>query len=325
MAVNLFFVLSGFLITTLMLCEISNLKSSRVNIKKFYMRRILRIWPPYYACLFIAIFILPSIPFFSKFLGTPPTSNSLGAYLVLLPNLSGHFGGSPRDINHLWSIGVEEQFYMLWPWLVKSKRWVWISGISIIIVAILIKSGLRISLAYDEMDLSTYKFWHGLISSMRIQCMAIGGVGAMIYSTKPEYLHWIYGKKAQYLIYLLLAALLMSNTRVSTINDELYCGLFLIVILNIALNPHSLLKFSWSGFSRLGDLSYGMYLYHMFAVYIVIQYPKPQWLDEHWFLFWVQQFAVLLLTLILSWFSYMTIERFFLSLKNKYFSSIQTK
>ena len=142
--VDFFFVLSGFLITTLLLKE--QKETSTINIGKFYLRRIFRIWPLYYLVLMLCYFVLPYISAFYI------TGYSEGIYenfwskftysAFFMPNAALAFF---RDIPYagpLWSIGVEEQFYLFWPILVaffpKKIRMV----VVFILICIAIKVGL---------------------------------------------------------------------------------------------------------------------------------------------------------------------------------------
>ena len=107
--VTLFFVISGFLITYLLLHEQE--QSRTVSIPKFYMRRILRIWPIYYLYLLIAVFSTstwhdPNIWYYCFFTANIPFILTVGIWPIV----------------HYWSLGVEEQFYLFWPWLVKLTK-----------------------------------------------------------------------------------------------------------------------------------------------------------------------------------------------------------
>ncbi len=122
--VNFFFVLSGFLITYLLLREKS--KPEGISIKRFYFRRIIRIWPVYFATIFITIFILPLIiqpatQIAFPILNTDYSFLSLGFFALFLGNFFTGFdmGFVPFSLNILWSVCIEEQFYLVWPWLVR--------------------------------------------------------------------------------------------------------------------------------------------------------------------------------------------------------------
>lgn len=104
--VQLFFVLSGFLITGILVDD----RDASHPRKSFYVRRALRILPLYYLVL---------IPFF---IWHPRPAGEAVWYFVFLSNWSWlHYGGV-AGLGHLWSIAVEEQFYLLWPWLVLGTR-----------------------------------------------------------------------------------------------------------------------------------------------------------------------------------------------------------
>ena len=104
--VDIFFVLSGFLITRILLTA----KGEGSYYIKFYTRRILRIFPIYYSFLVIYLVILPFLfPVISSYKTGPDFV--LWFYLI-------NFKGHSMPTNHFWSLAVEEQFYLLWPFLV---------------------------------------------------------------------------------------------------------------------------------------------------------------------------------------------------------------
>jgi peptidoglycan/LPS O-acetylase OafA/YrhL len=124
--VQLFFLLSGFLIATLLLRE-SN-RFGRVDLRAFWVRRALRIWPLYYVVLTLGFGLLFAIPPELDELG-PNTRSAVHfpAFLVFLGNFSmALHGPQPPDwISVLWSVCVEEQFYVFAPLLVAcvAPRW----------------------------------------------------------------------------------------------------------------------------------------------------------------------------------------------------------
>jgi peptidoglycan/LPS O-acetylase OafA/YrhL len=120
--VDLFFTLSAYLITELLLREKEQSSSRRINIKAFYIRRILRIWPLYFTaltatCLFTEIAISLGIFHFLPKIQIRCAASAaffvLNFFLALNPTDVGGF------ITHLWSISVEEQFYLIWPLLMR--------------------------------------------------------------------------------------------------------------------------------------------------------------------------------------------------------------
>lgn len=116
--VQLFFVLSGYLITTLLLRE--EREYGRIDLRAFWIRRILRIWPLYYLIIALAFFAVPAL---SGEWGSPTHRNLLNQlpwFLVFLGNWSmivqGPVGSDQASI--LWSVCAEEQFYILCPLLI---------------------------------------------------------------------------------------------------------------------------------------------------------------------------------------------------------------
>ena len=138
-AVILFFVLSGFLITYLLLTEIQ--KTGTVSIKKFYVRRMLRIWPVYYLILFLGLVGLPllvqALRYQGSFMPSAASPMQIILYIIMLPNAAAFFGALLPGISQLWTIGIEEQFYLLWPALSKlfAKRML-VAIIGVIVVKI---------------------------------------------------------------------------------------------------------------------------------------------------------------------------------------------
>lgn len=112
--VEIFFVLSGFLITTLLLKE--KAQNGRVSLKNFYIRRVLRIVPVAY--LFLAVLAI-----LNRIFDVHVPLISFVASLFYIRNLTQYFGDTTWHCAHFWSLGIEEQFYLIFPFiLVKSIR-----------------------------------------------------------------------------------------------------------------------------------------------------------------------------------------------------------
>src|SRR3954466_6828035 len=117
--VNLFFVLSGFLITGILL----DAKSSPRYFRNFYARRTLRIFPLYYGVLFVCFAILPLFPGSNSadFLALRSRQGWLWTYctnIKIVLDGDWKFATPLLDLGHFWSLAVEEHFYLVWPLLV---------------------------------------------------------------------------------------------------------------------------------------------------------------------------------------------------------------
>lgn len=112
---DLFFALSAYLITTLLLRE--HAATGTLNIPAFYTRRILRIWPLYYFALFA---LAPAMAYFHPADALP--ASYVAGFALLAGNWVCAFGGYPASsFTLLWSVSIEEQFYLVWPWLVRGN------------------------------------------------------------------------------------------------------------------------------------------------------------------------------------------------------------
>lgn len=118
--VQIFFVLSGFLITYLLIAEQE--RTGRIHVRSFYVRRMLRIWPLYYAVLIVGFFVFP---LFAPGHETPPDLwSSAWYYFAFLANFHAmqvEVGTLYRGI--VWSVAIEEQFYLVWPLILPLLPW----------------------------------------------------------------------------------------------------------------------------------------------------------------------------------------------------------
>lgn len=110
--VQLFFVLSGLLITSILL----DTRDDPDYFRRFYLRRTLRIFPLYYA--FLAFMLLVVVPAANDPAWSASAARDQWAYWLYVSNWTEPLGGGIRGLSHLWSLAVEEQFYLAWPLLV---------------------------------------------------------------------------------------------------------------------------------------------------------------------------------------------------------------
>lgn len=324
LGVTLFFVLSGFLITYLLLSE--EKAFGAISIKKFYVRRILRIWPLYFLIVILALFVLPHISIFTlpgypKAVIYTHLFLKIVFYVIFLPNLVfAKFGVIPYAA-HTWSIGTEEQFYLVWPVLVKFFHKHRMTVMFTIILGYLVIYGLLLSHATDGLSHRDVilRFWQ----HFNIDCMAIGGIFAILLFRKDRLLKLFMNN---YLFYFTLVAvftliLLGKYVPMKTIggfvidiNNETYAVLFGILILNFAVNDKIKISLENALFTYLGNISYGLYMYHPISIILAITIATSLHVHTNWFVYPLS----IGLTILLAGLSYKYFESYFLQFKTKF-------
>jgi len=269
-AVSFFFVLSGFLITYLLLKEKNN--SGTIEIKPFYWRRVFRIWPLYFSIVAFGFafywVIVPALGLDFEI----EYSKSLGVilYSVFAANLFNslyHVGGI---LNITWSIAVEEQFYLFWAPLMKTIE----RRILPLIITVTV-------LSYTIFLLNEFNFFQlsdGLqlfVRTLQFHYMGIGALAAYMLYTNPKNLLEIKlftSRSTQVVLCLALVAYYFFYQK-SFIGELLLplplALLYAWLIINVSVNPKTILKLEnkWTHF--LGSISYGIYMLHMPIVYAI--------------------------------------------------------
>lgn len=145
LGVDLFFVLSGFLITGILV----DTKENPGYFRNFYARRTLRIFPLYFAYLALLFLILPLLPRIAPWQAETPFATQIWFWSYLCNLLIGvqGWGASPKLAYHTWSLAVEEQFYLIWPAVVllSSRRSLVRICVACIIGAVVFRTGLRLA------------------------------------------------------------------------------------------------------------------------------------------------------------------------------------
>ena len=269
--VECFFALSGFLITYLLLEETA--RTGSIQIRKFYVRRILRIWPLFFlvlVCGFAAAIAFGSSLGFSGAIERPLGPQVL-LYALLLPNLSSQMFGAIPFAGVLWTVGVEEQFYLLWPVLLRRfKR----SPLALMLGVLVLLVGLRAAvpaIAYSlhpgEHLPHAWEAGLGFFSTLRFECMASGGIAAyLVQRNHEEALAFLYHPTTQLFAIALIAIQTITGTHDGFVDDTFWGCMFGVVIVNVATNPKSLIRLDHPVLDYLGKISYGIYVYHSFAV-----------------------------------------------------------
>jgi len=307
--VNIFFVLSGFLITTLLLRE--KLLTGIINLKNFYVRRILRIWPLYFFIIGLCFFVVPHIPL----LHIPGIEinqahfwHSLIVFSLILPAFAMKlFGDIPLTVM-TWSIGVEEVFYLITPLLLKFTKYILAAFLLFALVFLFLGNGF----IHNE---SGNKFIGVIIlflADLRLTCLALGSIAAIVWHKYPEIIKkFILNVPVQILFYILAILSLLRVIYHETFNNELFSFFVSIIVLNLALNEKSLLNLSHPVFEYLGKISYGIYMYHLFPMVFFCNLIP----NANAYLVFVLDIAI---TIGLASLSYKYFEGYFLKLKHKF-------
>jgi peptidoglycan/LPS O-acetylase OafA/YrhL len=314
LGVILFFVLSGFLISYLLFKEkeITN----TISIKKFYIRRILRIWPLYFFIIILAFFVLPFLSFFTfPSFGREIVWNHLGYKLFLfvffLPNLN--FFGLVPYASQTWSIGAEEQFYLIWPVLNKKKINKWLLMFTIITIYLIIKFSI-FYLPDSQIKIVFQNFWN----ATPIDCMAIGGIFALIAYENNSKVNTIkkilFSRIVQWFVLTLTVYSITFNFTIQDFHYEYFSILFGILILNFGCNDNRIFSMEYKIFNYLGKISYGIYMFHPIVIVFSIKLCQILDLQSNYILYPL----VFLLIIILSSLSYEYFEKFFINKKVKY-------
>lgn len=306
--VIVFYVLSGYLITSLLLLEKEN--KSKINFKNFYVRRILRIWPLYFFIIGLSVF----------FFDFHPPAWVIFFYLLILPNFPHAAGYSWNPSVQIWTIGVEEQFYMFWPFLAnRSKSFVWkflvvfIPLWTILPHAIAYVSNKTGMLSNDTLAYITKFFW-----GAKFNCMAIGALLAYINLNHKQWLYGFFKSKFTFIAACILWFIAFYFELYHTyFNHEILAMATALVIAYITNHPtflfdNQLIKF-------LGKISYGIYMYHwMIAIGVVIFYKSR----IHQQISSIDVFYITcissLLSIAVAYFSFHYLEAYFLKLKEKF-------
>ena len=318
--VDVFFVISGFLITYLLLVEKET--TGRVHFVKFYLRRTLRIWPLYFLLIAMAPLLVQwngqlyfeetksVLEVHPDYLGTALFVNNFSA----IARLEWTF-----PFAHFWSICIEEHFYIFWPLLVAfvPKRRLPV----VLLVIIVLSMGTR---AYFQF-VYPYPFWQNYLHTMaRMDMLAIGALIAWIHQRKPIVLpiHW--GIRIPvYLAFLWVMCHIgwqpVDGSYMSQVFTKHLFGVFFIFwILNYMFNPHAWLAFRKKNpFHYLGKISYGLYMYHNVLVsFVILLLVQPYDFDDaDWWKFWLVYLGA---TILISALSFELFEKHFLRWKERF-------
>ncbi len=323
LGVDLFFVLSGFLITTILL----NDAGQPGFLKNFFIRRILRIFPLYFLTLFLFLVIFPQLDIYKNELSY--FINNQWWFWTYLQNwlLSFHLTEDAKILTHLWSLAVEEQFYLVWPFIiliVKSPKKLFFIMLSVLLLVIIARSAVWFYKIEDLNYTTLYTF-------TRIDGICIGSMIALLLKFKPKII-----SNNLALIVLVLAIINFLFYFLNQKNQNGYpyfafvgyttfCAMFGLLLYEIVTTSNSSLTnrlFSLQPFRFFGKISYGFYVFH-WPVYMLTSSGLFTFIIQNTNLnVNISRIAASLLStllaLLISIFSYYFFEINFLKLKKKF-------
>ncbi|MDX6190087.1 MULTISPECIES: acyltransferase family protein [Flavobacterium] len=311
LGVSLFFVLSGFLITFLLLMEKG--KYATVAYKKFYTRRILRIWPLYFVIVILSLGVLPFFDLFQIPGMRIDLKNSFEYLIVILlfvfflPNLLIQIKIIPFAAQ-TWSIGTEEQFYLIWPWIINNVRRLSLLFIFLIFgynaLLYLIDMTFLQSVPYSNLII-------GFIYSFQLDALTIGAMLAYLMYSKHPVIRFFTYTPLFIIVSISTIVLITLNFENHYVSRCLYPLLFGMLILCLVYNPQLKKILENRILNYLGKISYGLYMYHQIVIVLVLNILFKLDIVEDWLIYILS----IILTIIISGISYRYIETPFLNKK----------
>lgn len=304
--VDVFFLISGFLITYLLLEE--KKRFGNIAIKKFIVRRILRLWPVYFAIVLVAPILV--------FLTQSPDPNYLPNVFFL-----GNFDTIATQswdypFHHFWSICIEEHFYFVWPFVIAFVPFKYLLRVFIALIAVSI--GFR-CYAVEYMDHSWFQIYLNTFSRMDV--IVIGAIAGYFYSRKKFDF-----KLPKYARIVLLLGLLASLALYPVSSWESafeagfskYFWIGIIFVLFLDYNFNTTYKHRLKSNSILhyfGKVSYGIYMYGNSILLLIIKQIMWRFDIRNIWVFFV---LVLIFSILIPIASYELFEKPILKLKNRF-------
>lgn len=310
--VQLFFVLSGFLITGILL----DTRRASSYYRSFFKRRFLRIFPLYYGVLIIAFVLMP-------LLAGPIDGRAHQWWLwIYVANFTAPFGAGVPAFPHFWSLCVEEQFYLLWPLLVRhlGRRGVIVLSSILVLVAVASRIYVRHRLGEPIGHEAAYSF-----TPCRMDALAIGALVAALIRSGGDLARVARRQSAKITVVgvlVLLAGIVAGHLQRTGAMMQTFgytvIALGFALLLVGALNRSGLAArlLAWAPLRHCGIYSYGMYVFyaplHLFVgLPLLAELATAPTLGETL----AYEAIAIVVTFALGALSWHTYERHFLALK----------
>jgi peptidoglycan/LPS O-acetylase OafA/YrhL len=311
-AIELFFIISGFLITYLLIHE-KELRG-RIDFRNFLVRRFLRVWPLYFTIVLFGFFVFPQLPFGRE------TAHSLPLFLLFASNFSEIVYGWRDPVNFLsatWTVSVEEQFYL---------AWVLLSGVfgigrkTLLVISLL--ALIAASLIFRHYHYSEPRVLH--VHTLAVMSdLAIGALAAA----------WLKFGNAEHfftnLPRLAIIAFYCAFILLLVFEDHLFAGKAIVfarvvsggslcfLMLEQIFSRHSVFKADGiPGFYFVGKHTYGIYMYHCIVIWYCGKLSAA--FPANGLTFFCYAASVILITWLTARFSYLFLESRFLRLQDRF-------
>jgi len=280
--VDLFFVLSGFLITTLLIRE--KAKHGKISLRNFWARRFLRLMPAYYGLL---LAMLGAYLIFKP--NDPDTTRLVEGFPVYALYLSNWWHPGANNLGITWSLATEEQFYLIWPLLEAFVAPIVAAGFWI--VALVINQLINFGLLDPAIEAAFGTAENKEILDATFTPILLGVGLAHYLSNKRSFdiANKIAGFRYAPIVFagLLIALMNIPASDISGMFRLTMHVLMTLWIASIILAPSSTMTkgLEWRPVAFIGAISYGMYLYHMWCIHIAGAITGKLGLPEVWFSF----------------------------------------
>ena len=309
--VTIFFTLSGFLITFLLLKE---KEAGQLKIRQFYIRRILRIWPLYY--LYLALCIVTILIYGLSF-----NANVIPFYVFLGANIPFILRDTLPFLAHYWSLGVEEQFYLFFPQIAKlSNRRLFYISIAIIIFLLCLKI---VFWAIDKKYGMHIPYM--AISVCRFHIMLVGVLGAILYyNNNKVFLRISRNIITQITSWVVILLIALNKYHIASLVDEEIISIITVsLIIGQIDKKNNIINLENSVCDFIGKISYGMYVIHPVLIFYFSR-MLGKFNSQNWLNYLFVYAIVISATIFIAYVSYEFYEKRFLKLKSKY-ATIKSK
>ncbi len=269
--VSLFFVLSGFLITYLLLAE--ERRAGAISVRKFYVRRALRIWPLYFSVILAALFVWPHVPWLAMPDASPAQVQAhlpakLGLYFTFFAGMVTPLLGVVPHASQTWSVGTEEQFYAIWPVLVRRVRKHRLLLMFSVVFGVTAARWLILGSHADSVP--GIVVWRAFITGFQVDRMGVGGAFAVLLFAEHRVMRVLLHPVVGWLCIALVVQFLGAGSSLFHLHRSLYAPLYGLLIVQLAagrlrLPPENRVL------AYLGEISYGLYMLHTIAISLVLR------------------------------------------------------